>query len=170
MRPSEEGRTDGADRVSPSEPTRRSRNVNSTKKGRALEMSGRSSPGAPDGDLADLLWLGDHGKNPHRGRTTRTDQRIDFVHLSDELGLPQRAALRAPPVCDMCSDSPCRRQNRGILRRRAAPEQKPVGASPSTRQGQGGPHGAYSATCSWFAKHIARSAGYTVIRGAGYVV
>jgi hypothetical protein len=43
-------------------------------------------------NLADLLGLGDHGKNTHRGRATRTDQRVDFIHLSNE-SCPSAAAF-----------------------------------------------------------------------------
>ena len=43
-------------------------------------------------DLADLLRLGDNGEDTHGSRTTRTDQRVDLVHLGDESG-PNGAAF-----------------------------------------------------------------------------
>ena len=48
----------------------------------------------PEEDLAHLSRLGDHPKNPHRGRAAGTDQRVDLVHLSNQ-SHPGRAAFLA---------------------------------------------------------------------------
>ena len=82
-------------------------------------------------NLADLLRLGDHGKNSHWGRTPGTDQprvparvRVDPVHLGDQLG-PRRAAfLQAVPPDELTAlrrDMLCELQEEAHQRKACGP-------------------------------------------------
>ena len=117
-------------------------------------------------NLPHLFRFGDDRKDTHRSGTTRTDQRINFVYLGNELGLPWRAALRAPAVFDRWKGFLYQKQL--ILHSKVVPTQEPADAQSSIRQGRAASHATFQARPSgppfghlrpsvspWFGKTIA---------------